>query len=147
MVDPDKWAEGIEHSRKQTADAKRTEQEAFVLRRQIFNDESPKLWPQVRDAFEKFCESYNKHRDILYRADIGPTTFVVKRKDIPMIMIEVSLISGRRLSVISDVGKYHATYDPQVFENGHGTVAYVSDGAPVTPGEIAAAALESFVKL
>lgn len=147
MVDPDKWAESIENSRKQTADAKKTEQEAFVLRRQIFNEESPKLWPQVREAFDKFCESYNKHRDILYRADIGPTAFVVRRKDIPMVMIEVSLLPGRKLSVISDAGKYRATYEPQVFENGHGTVAYVSNGAPITAGEIAAAALESFVKL
>jgi len=144
MVDPEKWANHVETRRKQSAEAKNKQQEAFVARQKVFKEEAPKLWSKVRDAFDKFCEAYNKHRDILYRADIGPNTFVVRRTDAPMVMIEVSLLSGHRLSVISDIRKYNAMYEPEVFENK--TLSYVVGGAPITLEQIAASALDSFVQ-
>ena len=147
MLDPEQWADGIEKRRKEAAEANKVEQEAFVARRELFKEEAPALWPKVVEAFQSFCDSYNKRRDILYRADIGPQAFVVRRKDVAGLAITVQSAQGFRLLVTSDVERYRVLYEVSVFANGHGTVSYVSDGTPITPEEIAAAALEQFLQV
>ncbi len=58
---------------------------AFIARREIFNQGAPKLWPAVREAFNRFCNAYNEKRDVLYCADVGSRTFIVKNgKIFPM---------------------------------------------------------------
>ncbi len=50
-------------------------------------------------------------------------------------------IAVHRLKVNSKI------YTPEVFDNGHGSVSYVSQGAPITPDEIAAEALSAIAKI
>ena len=141
MVDPKKWAEGIEQERAETASKKEQEQAAFIARRDIFNQQAPRLWAAIREAFQKFCDAYNKERDVLYFADIGARNFIVRRKDLPNVMMSVDGLPGYVVSVNSK------TYHPEVFEHGHGSVSYVWQGAPITPDEIAADALRAIARI
>jgi hypothetical protein len=147
MVDPKKWAEGIEQSRAQTANLKSQEQASFVARREIFKEEAPKLWPVLRAAFNKFCDAYNEKRDVLYIADIGPYTFVVRRKDIPGVALTVERLGDHKLCVTGNSTRGTKLYEPEVFQNGHGSVSYTLNGAPITPEGIAASALESVAQM
>jgi hypothetical protein len=140
MVDPEKWAEGIERRREQTANREAQEEAAFIARREIFNEQAPRLWPKVRETFEAFCEAYNKKRDVFSCATIGVDDFIVRRKDLPNIVCTVSRVSGHKIHVQSPAG--NEVYEPRAFQNGHGSVQYVcSSDRPITPDEIAAAVL------
>jgi hypothetical protein len=141
VIDPKKWAEGIEQERTESASQKAQSQAAFIAKRAIYDQEAPKLWPALREAFHKFCDAYNKERDVLYYADIGPKNFVVRRKDLPNVIMSVDGLAN------FGVGVNSKTYSVDVFEHGHGSVSYVWEGAPITPDEIAADAVKAIARL
>src|SRR5579863_8777369 len=103
MVDPRKWADSVEQEREEVVNQKAQAEAAFIARREIFNQGAPKLWPAVREAFNRFCNAYNEKRDVLYCADVGSRTFIVKRKDLPNVVMTVEGIAVHRLKVNSKI--------------------------------------------
>lgn len=150
MFDPDKWAESVDNQLKKRADQANQSQQMFLERRKMLAQEGPLFWPKVREASKQCCDAYNKRKqhEVLFFADIGDKVFTIKRTDAAGMELIVEQVRGigYKINVQSQFPKYRQVYQPQIFDGGDGSVELCSsDNVPVTPEEVATAAMSAFL--
>jgi hypothetical protein len=145
------WARQKVESIQETKKADEVRAALNLERQTIRRANFPDLVQEVTEAFQSYCEEYNRHRlagdrSLHYHVASGTLSLLKRDAGLSEMQVQVNFsVCAIRVTAHNCSFQYVRTYRPEALDDGSAMLSHSGSGHLVTPDDVAREAMDTFL--